>query len=83
MLKQSLDDEIKFANKDMAEAKKSSAASAEAKATATGDLSVTTADLSEDTATLKTLHQDCMKGAEDFQLETKSRAEELNALAGA
>jgi len=83
MLKQSLEDQIANENKDMSESKKALAASGEAKATAEGDLSVTSADLTEDSATLKTLHQDCMKGAEEFQLETKSRAEELNALAQA
>merc|ERR1740138_826773 len=83
MLKQSLEDEIAYANKDLADAKKGLATSQEAKAVAEGDLSVTTADLSEDSATLKTLHQDCMKGAEEFQLETKSRGEELTALATA
>jgi len=83
MLKQSLEDEIKFANADMSEAKKGLAASQEGKATAEGDLKVTTADLTEDSATLKTLHQDCMKGADEFQRETKSRAEELEALATA
>jgi len=83
MLKQSLEDEIKFANKDMAEAKKGLAASQEGKATAEGDLSVTKKDLAEDQATIKTLHQDCMDGAGDFQRETKSRAEELEALAAA
>jgi len=83
MLKQSLDDEIKFANKDMDAAKKGKAASEEGKATAEGDLSVTSKDLNEDTNTLSTLHQDCMTGAEDFQAETKSRGDELKALAGA
>jgi len=83
MLKQSLTDEIKFANKDMDAAKKGKAASEEGKATAEGDLSVTTKDLDEDTKTLSTLHQDCMVGAEDFQAEVKSRGEELKALATA
>jgi len=83
MLRQSLDDEIKFAEKDMAAAKKSMAASQEAKAVAQGDLSVTSKDLAEDGETVKTLHQDCMKGADDFQRETKSRGEELAALATA
>jgi len=83
MLKQSLDDEISFANKELEDAKKSLSASEEAKATASGDLSVSSADLTEDTATLKTLHQDCLKGAEDFHLESKSRGEELSALAQA
>merc|ERR1719482_757895 len=45
MLKQSLEDEIKFANKDMGEAKNGLAASQEGKSTAEGDLSVTTKDL--------------------------------------
>jgi len=83
MLKQSLTDEIKFANKDMDAAKKGKAAAEEATAVAEGDLTVTTKDLDEDTATLSTLHQDCMTGAEDFQAETKSRGEELKALAAA
>merc|ERR1719305_2288333 len=60
MLKQSLTDEIKFANKDMDKAKKNFAAAQEKKATATGDLEVTSKDLSEDIATKSTLHQDCM-----------------------
>jgi len=83
MLAQSLKDEIKYANKDLAAAKKNLATSAEAKATAEGDLSVTSADLAEDVKDLATLHQDCMKGAEDFEAETKSRGEELKALATA
>jgi len=83
MLKQSLTDEIEFANKDMDAAKKGKAASEEGKATAQGDLAVTTKDLNEDSKTLSTLHQDCMTGAEDFQAETKSRGDELAALAGA
>merc|ERR1719276_695499 len=60
MLKQSLTDEIEFANKDMDKAKKNLAASQEAKATATGDLETTSKDLDEDTKTKSTLHQDCM-----------------------
>merc|ERR1719408_1210128 len=83
MLKQSLEDEIANAKKDMGDAKTGLATSQEAKGTSEGDLSVTKKDLSEDEATLKTLHQDCMKGAEDFQLDTKSRGEELAALAQA
>merc|ERR1719504_423140 len=83
MLKQSLTDEINFANKDMDKAKKNLAAAQEKKATATGDLEVTSKDLSEDIATKSTLHQDCMDGAEEFELATKSRGEELKALATA
>jgi len=39
--------------------------------------------LAEDVKLLGTLHQDCMKGAETFEAETKSRGEELAALATA
>jgi len=59
------------------------AASGQSKATAEGDLSVSSNDLSEDEKTLSTLHQDCMSGAENFEAETKSRGEELKALAEA
>merc|ERR1719253_186085 len=83
MLAQGLKDEIKFGNADMEKAQKNLAASAEAQATATGDLALTTKDLNADTSTLATLHQDCMKGAEDFEGETRSRGEELKALATA
>merc|ERR1719487_743591 len=83
MLKQSLTDEIKFANKDMDKAKKGLAESQEKKATAEGDLEVTSKDLAEDIKTKSTLHQDCMSAAEEFELATKSRGEELNALATA
>merc|ERR1719199_501838 len=83
MLAQSLKDEIKYATNDLNKAKKDLGASAEAQATAEGDLAVTSKDLSEDENTLATLHQDCMNGAEDFEAETKSRGEELKALATA
>merc|ERR1719453_1072848 len=83
MLAQSLKDEIKYGTKDLNKAKKDLAASAQEKATAEGDLAVTSKDLAEDTSTLATLHQDCMKGAEDFEAETRSRGEELKALATA
>merc|ERR1719359_1704448 len=83
MLAQSLKDEIKYATKDSDAAKKELGASNEAKATAEGDLSVTSKDLAEDEKTLATLHSDCMKASEDFEAETKSRGEELKALATA
>jgi len=83
MLKQSLKDEIKFANKDFTEAKKSLAASAQAKAGAEGDLTMTSKDLEADKASKADLHTACMTKAEDFEAETKSRGEELKALAEA
>merc|ERR1719316_482739 len=83
MLAQSLKDEIKYANQDLDKAKKALAKSAEAKAAAEGDLDVTQKDLAEDIKDLASLHQECMTGAEDFEAETKSRGEELKALATA
>merc|ERR1719506_3221500 len=83
MLKGSLTDQIKFANKEKDEAAKSKAESEEGKATAEGDLKVTTADLEEDLSTLGSLHHDCMTKANEFETETKSRGEELKALATA
>jgi len=83
MLKQSLTDEISFENKEMAEARKSKAASEEAKAVADGDLDFTTKDLQADTKQLAGLHHNCMTKAEEFEAETKSRGEELKALADA
>jgi len=83
MLKQSLKDELKFANKDLAEAKKGLAGTSEVKAEAEGDLAVTEKDLATNTQAKDDLHAQCMAKAEDFQSETKSRAEELKSLAAA
>merc|ERR1711878_259616 len=67
----------------MDDAKKALAASAESKATAEGDLAVTSKDLAADTAALADLHKDCLGKAQDFEAATKSRTEELEALAEA
>jgi len=83
MLKQSLDDEIAYANKEMTEAKTGIAASAEKKSKAEGDLDVTSKELASDIATKETLHRDCLQAAEEFETTTKSRAEELRVLAEA
>jgi len=83
MLKQSLTDEIEFASKDLTEAKKGVAGCAEKKSTAEGDLTVTSKDLAADIAAKGDLHQECMTKSEDFEAATKSRAEEVKALAEA
>jgi len=83
MLKQSLQDQIKFATKDFDEAKKNLAASAQKKAANEGDLEVTSKELGEDKVALEDLKQDCMAKAQDYEAETKSRDEELKALAEA
>merc|ERR1719183_2074812 len=69
MLKQSLEDEIKYANKELAEAKTNLAASQESKATATGDLSVTSKDVSEDETASDDLHHECLARSTDFESE--------------
>jgi len=83
MLKQSLTDEINFANKEMGEAKQSKSGSEESKATASGDLDVTSTDLNNDLSELGNLHHECMTKAQEFETETTSRGEELKALATA
>jgi chromosome segregation ATPase len=83
MLKQSLEDEIKFSTKDMEEAKKSSAASAEAKSEAEGALAATSEDLAGDKASLAEVTKDCASYADDYAAEAKSRAEELKAVQAA
>merc|ERR1712079_464656 len=77
------EDDIANANKDLDAAKKSLAASGETKATAEGDLTVTSKALAADISTLEDLHKDCLTKAQDFEAETKSRSEELKALAEA
>jgi predicted nucleic acid-binding Zn-ribbon protein len=83
MLKQSLEDEIKFNKKDMAAAKNGIAQSEQSKSSAQGDLDVTSKDLKADIEQKADLHHDCMSKAEEFQTSTKSRGEELKALAEA
>jgi len=83
MMAQSLRDEIKYAEKDLAATKKALASHGETKSTAEGDLEVTSKELAEDIDTKGTLHQDCMAKSQDFEAETNSRAEELKALAEA
>merc|ERR1719223_2096294 len=83
MLKQSLTDEIRNSNKELDEAKKGTAACGERKSTAQGELQVTSKDLAEDVTAKGSLHHDCMTQASNFEAETKSRGEELKALATA
>jgi len=83
ILKQSLEDQISYGQKEIAEAKRGIAESSERKAAAEGDLKVTSSDLAENVQVKATLHHDCMTRAENFEAETKSRGEELAALAKA
>jgi chromosome segregation ATPase len=83
MLKQSLEDEMKFDTKTMEESKSASAKSSEEKATAEGDLSGTTEDLNDDEATLAEVKKDCATYADEYAAEVASRAEELKAVQAA
>merc|ERR1712194_329695 len=83
LLEQSLADEIRFGNNDLDEAKKNIAASSEKKSTAEGDLQVTKKELAEDMEAKAALHHDCMTKASTFEADTRSRGEELKALAQA
>merc|ERR1719335_624086 len=83
LLKQSLEDEIKFATKDLAAAKTGVAAAAEAKTVAEGDLTVTSKDLASDIKELADVHHSCETTAADFEAASKSRGDELKALADA
>lgn len=80
MLEQSLEDSMKFAEKDKAQASSDLGASNEAKATAEGDLAVTTKALKEDVKALAGLKHDCLEKSRNFEAEVKSRGEELKAL---
>jgi len=83
VLVQTIEDEIKYAEKELAEAKEGLAVAQEAVAAAEGDLAIATKTLNEALRAKATLHQECMEKAQDYELEMKSRGEELKALAGA
>eukprot|EP00812_Abedinium_dasypus_P014087 NODE_75_length_2225_cov_331.817972.p1 GENE.NODE_75_length_2225_cov_331.817972~~NODE_75_length_2225_cov_331.817972.p1 ORF type:complete len:705 (+),score=354.41 NODE_75_length_2225_cov_331.817972:3-2117(+) len=83
MLQQSLQDSVKYAGEDLAAAKVSLAEQTEAKALATGDLQETSKTLAANTDALASLEASCAEKTEDHKAETKSRAEELAALAEA
>merc|ERR1719291_442668 len=83
LMAQGLKDEIKFGQKEIAEAKKARAASGEKRAAAEGDLAATSKTKTEDVSTLADLHQSCLTYAQNYEAETKSRGEELHAIAEA
>jgi len=83
MLKQSLTDDIRIANKEMDQAKKALAESGEHKATAQGELTVTKKELHADIVSLADLHHDCMTRAQDFEASQKTLDEEMKAIAEA
>merc|ERR1711920_1035269 len=83
MLKQSLEDAVRVESAELDDARKSIGESQGRKSAATGDLAVTSSDLAADERTKATLHNNCMTKASTYEAETKSRGEELKALAEA
>jgi chromosome segregation ATPase len=83
MLKQSLTDELKTQNKELATARNNLAANQEALATANGDLTETNKDAQADSASLSQLQTNCMQTASDHEVSVRDRADELKALAEA
>jgi len=83
LLKQSLEDEVKFETKDLASAKAKASEAAQAVAAATGNLGVSTDDLKADTKSLADLKHDVTTESADHEAEVNSRNEELKALAEA
>jgi len=80
LLVASLNNENKVQNDAMSSTKKQLAKTSEVKATAQGDLSKVNKDLNEDETYVKDLSRNCQQRAVDFEISTKSRAEELKAL---
>lgn len=80
MLAQSLGDQIKADNQELADSKVGKADSEEIKASAEGDLAVTTKDMADAKKVLGNMHVDCMQNAQDHESSVKSRAEEIKAL---
>jgi len=83
MLEQSLQNTIKQDQKELAASKATKAGAEEAKSVAEGDLSMAEKELAADTKYLSDLSTDCQQKATDWEVSTKSRADELQALADA
>jgi len=80
MLKQSMENDIKSMQEEMAESTKLKAFNAEAKAQSEKDLAVEQKSLSETTTYLTDLKQDCQRRATAFEAETRDINGELTAL---
>merc|ERR1719191_2142878 len=83
MLKQKLEDAMKFGTKELGETKAAKAAAEEAKATAESDLATAEKAAAEGTKHLNDLQNECMTAATEYETSQHSREEELTALATA
>jgi len=80
MMKGSLTQEIKVANGEMAEAKESKNVASQLQSQTEGDKAVSTKELNADTKALSDAITDCRITADEFDLSTKGRAEEMAAI---
>lgn len=83
MLAQSIEGELKAQNTQLEDAKKNIAVNTEAQSEAEGDLQATQRTLAQDSKVLEELKAGCQEKAQEFEANTKGRAEELQALAKA
>jgi len=83
MLKQKLEDAMKFGEKELAETKSAKAAAEEAKATGEGDLATAEKTVAESSKHLSDLQNECMTAATEYGESQHAREEELTALATA
>jgi hypothetical protein len=83
LLKLSLEDMMKAANKELSASKKQKAIASETQSTAEGDVERSKKEISADTKKLKDLQRECMTKAEEFQSAQTERSGELEALATA
>merc|ERR1719399_2285235 len=83
MLKQKLEDSMKFGTSELDETKKAMAAAEEAKAVAEGELATAEKSVAEDSKHLNDLQNECMTKATEYETSQHSRSEELEALAKA
>eukprot|EP00746_Dinoflagellata_sp_MGD_P000698 gnl/MRDRNA2_/MRDRNA2_101260_c0_seq1.p1 gnl/MRDRNA2_/MRDRNA2_101260_c0~~gnl/MRDRNA2_/MRDRNA2_101260_c0_seq1.p1 ORF type:complete len:716 (-),score=232.02 gnl/MRDRNA2_/MRDRNA2_101260_c0_seq1:8-2155(-) len=83
MLAQSLGDQLKADNAELADSKTGKADAEETRASAEGDLAVTQKDLTDAEKVMGNMHVDCMAKAQDHETTVKSRAEEVKALQAA
>lgn len=83
LLKQSLEDQMSADNKEMDQAKQTTAGAQSTKAVAEGELASTKANLKASEKTLSTMDVGCKTASEDHEASVNARAEELTALAAA
>ncbi|CAE7225501.1 unnamed protein product [Symbiodinium necroappetens] len=80
MMRQSLEDQVSFAQEEVGKLKASQAQLRTSKTTAQKDLEEAESDLQADKKELDDVKMECRRKAEDYKMEKKGLAEELEAL---